>query len=87
MSTRNLAAGIDLNRDEPQICYYNLDTGDTVTAPMKVGNEEVSFRDILDGYERRDEVFPEEEAVWEARRRRLEEQADIFILLSPWLKN
>ena len=79
MSSRNLAAGIDLNRDEPQICYFNLDTGDTVTAPMKVGNEEVSFRDILDGYERRDEVFPEEEAVWEMRRRRLEEQAaDIF---------
>ena len=79
MKEANLAAGIDLNRDEPQICYYNLDTGDTVTAPMKIGNEGVSFRDILDGYERKDEVFPEEPEVWELKRRRLEEQAsDIF---------
>ena len=48
MSVLHFAAGIDLNRDETQICWYSPEKEETYTAPMKIGNEPVSFRDILD---------------------------------------
>ena len=79
MGTRNIAAGIDLNREETQICYYNLETGDTVTAPMKIGNEEVSFRSILDECEMQEDSFAEDAEQKAQKQRRLEEQAsDMF---------
>ena len=45
---RNIIVGIDLNRKAPQICYYDRYTKDTQTAPMKSGNEDMSFQDILE---------------------------------------
>ena len=45
---RSLIVGIDLNRKAPQICYYDRNTKDTQTAPMKSGNEDMSFQDILE---------------------------------------
>ena len=79
MGTRNLTAGIDLNREETQICYYNLDTQETITAPMKIGNEEVSFRSILDECEMQENSFGEDAGHLLQKKRRLEEQAaDMF---------
>ncbi|MEE8886500.1 MAG: DUF5716 family protein [Eubacteriales bacterium] len=48
VSTRRVNAGIDLSGDHPEICYFEPDTDNTVTAPLKIGNEDVSFLDILD---------------------------------------
>ena len=48
MSARNLIVGIDFNRSQPQICYYEKEKENEVTAPMKVGNDQVSFEDIFD---------------------------------------
>nr|WP_027870988.1 DUF5716 family protein [[Eubacterium] cellulosolvens] len=48
MSARNLIVGIDFNRSQPQICYYEKENENTVIAPMKVGNDQVSFEDIFD---------------------------------------
>ena len=49
---QGIIAGIDLNRKAPQICYYDRGTQDTQTVPMKIGNEEVSFQDILEDLDR-----------------------------------
>lgn len=51
MRVHNLVVGIDLNRDAPQLCYYDLERGDSGTAPLKAGNEEISFREVLDSCE------------------------------------
>jgi hypothetical protein len=48
MSARNLIVGVDFNRSQPQICYYEKEKENEVTAPMKVGNDQVSFEDIFD---------------------------------------
>lgn len=56
MSTaeRRLNVGIDLNSVHPQICYYEQAADNTVTAPLKIGNEDASFRDILEELEEMD---------------------------------
>ena len=74
MSARELIVGIDLNRNQPQICYYEREKENTVTAPMKVGNDMVSFREILDGVENLVHDFPDEKER-ERRRDELEETA------------
>ena len=48
MSSRTLIIGIDLNREQPQICYYEKETGSTQAVPMRADGETVSFREILD---------------------------------------
>ena len=45
---RRLIAGIDLNSEHPMICYYEQETDHTVTAPLKVGHDDISFRDMLE---------------------------------------
>ena len=51
MSSHELTVGIDLNKIQPQLCYYLKDTDSTVTASMKIGSEDVSCRDILEELE------------------------------------
>ena len=48
MDTRRIIVGIDLNKTQPQICYFEQSTQDTQTAPMKIGSENASFQDILE---------------------------------------
>ncbi|MCC6095712.1 MAG: DUF5716 family protein [Eubacterium sp.] len=74
MSERQLIVGIDLNRSQPQICYYEREKENTVTAPMKVGNDAASFREIFDGIEELDRRDPEGEAD-NTRRSELERMA------------
>lgn len=54
MSVRNLIVGADLSPDEPLFCYYDRETGITQTAPMRKGNDPVSFAGVLDMLERED---------------------------------
>lgn len=70
MSVRSLILGVDINRVQPQLCFYDRATKETVTAPMKIGNEEVSFQTILD----RIEAEPSEEE----KNVLVEETADLF---------
>lgn len=51
MSSHELTVGIDLNKTQPQLCYYLKDTDSTVAASMRIGNEDVSCRDILEELE------------------------------------
>ncbi|MGN0362333.1 MAG: DUF5716 family protein [Bilifractor sp.] len=74
MSARQLIVGIDLNRNQPQICYYEREKENTVTAPMKVGNDAASFREIFDGMEELDGHDAEKEAD-DIRRGELERMA------------
>ncbi len=50
-TARNLIVGIDLNRKQPQLCYYEKETDSTVTAPLKIGNETVSLEELFDRLE------------------------------------
>jgi hypothetical protein len=52
MRVHNLIVGIDLNRTAPQLCYFDTERGDSGTAPLKAGNEEISFREVLDACEK-----------------------------------
>lgn len=69
---RRLIAGIDLNSEHPMICYYEQETDHTVTAPLKVGNDDISFRDILEEME---EIEYDEEAPFSERQARTDELA------------
>ena len=53
MSNRNVIVGMDLDRKNPQICYYETGSGDTQTAPMKNGVGEDSIEAVLDALEKR----------------------------------
>ena len=80
MSVRNLIIGIDLNRTAPQLCYYDRDRGEGGTAPMKAGNEEISFRDVLDACEKRtgDDLEEDEEGEERMRQALADKTADMF---------
>lgn len=92
MGVPQYAAGIDLNRRLTQICRYCPETDETITGPMKIGNEPVSFRDILDAceeqYARRTDGLTDDRPEYagfswqgepEPVQRRLQEQAaDLF---------
>ena len=52
---RNIIVGIDLNRKAPQICYYDRNTKDTQTAPLKSGNESLSFQGVIEKLEELEE--------------------------------
>lgn len=81
MSVGRFAAGIDLNRDETQICWYDPEKDETFAAPMKIGNEPVSFRDILDDLDELQEDLKtagEDEEPNRKLRRLYELSADIF---------
>lgn len=67
---RRLNVGIDLNGEHPQICYYEQATDNTVTAPLKIGNETASFRDIL---EELDEMDYDDDTPFSERETRTEE--------------
>ena len=41
MDVKNLIVGMDLNRKESQICYYERGSQDAVSAPVKVGSTRV----------------------------------------------
>ncbi|HIV25257.1 MAG TPA: hypothetical protein IAB71_05625 [Candidatus Scatomonas pullistercoris] len=47
METKNLIVGIDLNRKESQVCYYERGSQDAVSAPVKVGSTKVTFPTVL----------------------------------------
>ena len=47
MEPKNLIVGIDLNRKESQICYYERSSQDAVSAPVKVGSARVTFPTLL----------------------------------------
>ncbi len=47
METKNLIVGIDLNRKESQVCYYERGSQDAVSAPVKVGSAKVTFPTVL----------------------------------------
>ncbi|MDO4622130.1 MAG: DUF5716 family protein [Eubacteriales bacterium] len=57
---RNLIIGVDLNKEDPQVCYYDTETENTVVASMKDSVEGVSLQDILDELEVQSEL-PEED--------------------------
>ncbi|MCI6794601.1 MAG: DUF5716 family protein [Lachnospiraceae bacterium] len=65
MRVHNLIVGIDLNRTAPQLCYYDTEHGDSGTAPLKAGNEEISFREVLDACEKQvgDNLYEDAESV------------------------
>ena len=65
MRVHNLIVGIDLNRTAPQLCYYDTERGDSGTAPLKAGNEEISFREVLDACEKQvgDNLYEDAESV------------------------
>ena len=47
MDVKNLIVGMDLNRKESQICYYERGSQDAVSAPVKVGSTRVAFPTVL----------------------------------------
>lgn len=47
MEPKNLIVGIDLNRKQSQICYYERNSQDAVSAPVKVGSTRVTFPTLL----------------------------------------
>lgn len=65
MRVHNLIVGIDLNRMAPQLCYFDTERGDSGTAPLKAGNEEISFREVLDACEKQvgDNLYEDAESV------------------------
>ena len=48
---KGLLVGLDLDRQAPQICTYEKESGDVAIAPMKIGRDENVFREILDRME------------------------------------
>ena len=55
MRAQKVIAGIDLDKERPQFCYYDKGSQDTQTAPLTAETEETSFRDILKELELRAE--------------------------------
>ena len=47
MDVKNLIVGMDLNRKESQICYYERGSQDAVSAPVKVGSTRAAFPTVL----------------------------------------
>ena len=47
MEPKNLIVGIDLNRKQSQICYYERNSQDAVSAPVKVGSTRATFPTLL----------------------------------------
>lgn len=47
MEPKNLIVGVDLNRRESQICYYERNSQDAVSAPVKVGSSRATFPTLL----------------------------------------
>lgn len=80
MGVRNLTVGIDLGREQPQLCYYEASSDKTITAPMKIGNENVSFGEILEEIELMNSNPTSDLTVAEEQSRRLSgEIADVLL--------
>ncbi len=47
MDVKNLIVGVDLNRRESQICYYERGTQEAVSAPVQVGSARSAFPTLL----------------------------------------
>ncbi len=65
MSYRKIVVGIDLNPDEPQLCYCERLSGDTVTAPMKSQDRDLSWGSIPERLEQGFQNEEEKNALYE----------------------